>query len=78
MEDVALVNNATLCMNVARHGVEGYCAQRTTRHLVVTRNTMQQLHNAKRCTLESCVGLHTLWQVVFVEDRSSCLQRSTE
>ncbi len=38
--------------------VEGYHAQRTTRHLAVTRITTQQLHNTKLCTPEHFVGLH--------------------
>ncbi len=55
-------------------GVEGYHAQRNARHLVETRNTTQQLHNAKRCALEHCVGSHISWQVVYIGDRSSFLQ----
>ncbi len=31
-------------------------------------------NDAKRCTLECCVGLHFSQQVVSVGDRSSCLQ----
>ncbi len=55
-----VINNVTLYeRDQARcGGVEGYHAQRTSRRLMVTRNTTQQLHNVKRCTLECCVGSH--------------------
>ncbi len=62
------------CNRARCDDVEGHCAQRTTRYLAVTRNTTQQLQNTKHCTLECCVGLHILWQVVYVGDRSSCLR----
>ncbi len=77
MEDVTLVNNTTICMNVTRLDVALWkgTAQRTTRHLVVTRSTTQQLHNAKCCTLECCVGLHILWQVMYVGNRLLALNR---
>ncbi len=34
--------------------------------------------NAKRYTVEHCIGLHISWQVVYVGDRCSCLQQSIE
>ncbi len=77
MEDVTLVNNATLCMNATRHdvgGVEEHHTQITTCHLAVMRNTTQQLYDAKCCVLECCVGSRILQQIVYVGDRSSCLQ----
>ncbi len=76
MEDVTLVNNVTLYeRSQARcDSVEKYRAQRTTCCLAVTRNTTQQVHNAKHCTLEHCVGLYISQQVVYIGDRSSYLQ----
>ncbi len=80
MEDVTLVNNVTLheCNQAQYGGVEGYHARRTTRCLAVTRNTIQQLYNARSCALKCCVDLHISRQVVYVEDRPSCLRQSTE
>ncbi len=49
-------------------GVEGYRAQRTTRRLVVMRNTTEQLHNVKFFALDCCVVSHILWQVVNIGD----------
>ncbi len=53
-------------MNATRHDVEVYNAQRTPLCLAVTRNTTQQLHNAKHCALEHCINSHILQQVVYV------------
>ncbi len=81
MENVTLVNNAILCMNPTWHDVavvKGYHAQRTSRRLLIMRNTTQQLHNTKRFTLECYIGSHILQLVEYIGDRASCFQWSTE
>ncbi len=71
MEDITLVNNATLCMNVTRHNAamwRGTVQKELLCHLAITKNTTQQLHNAKLCTLEHCVSSHILRQVLYIRD----------
>ncbi len=78
MEDVILVNNATLYMNVTRHNVAVWWVSCTKNYSPPSGNEEYYTiaPQRERCTLEHC-GSHISQQVVYIEDPNKTNNTST-